>query len=181
MPDGTRLEFSEASRATSGKLSGQIAMSTTVVGTVTVEIWLVDEAGDSSNHLTAKFEVVSDVTPTAWTRRVGGLPFVLHDVLWTGSSFVAVGGDGKVLTSTDGIDWMERSAPVPVELIAVVSRESDVVAVGADATVVLSTDVGATWSIKHTGKSARLAAAAISPSQIVAGGMELQTGNAFMV
>ena len=68
MPDGTRLEFSEASRATSGKLSGQIAMSTTVVWTVTVEIWLVDKAGDSSNHLTAKFEVVSDVTLTAWTR-----------------------------------------------------------------------------------------------------------------
>ena len=95
--------------------------------------------------------------------------------------FLRLAATQKVPTSTDGIDWMERSAPVPVELIAVVSRESDVVAVGADATVVLSTDVGATWSIKHTGKSARLAAVAISPSQIVAGGMELQTGNAFMV
>jgi hypothetical protein len=181
MPDGTRLEFSEASSATTGTVSEQIAMSTKVVGTMAVEVWLVDKAGDSSNHLTAKFEVVSDVTPTAWMRRLGGLPFELNDVLWTGSSFVAVGGDGKILTSTDGIGWMERSSPVGVDLIAVASRESDVVAVGSDATVVLSTDGGATWSIKHTGKQVRLAAVAISPSQIVTGGMELQTGDAFMM
>ncbi|MDH4109815.1 MAG: hypothetical protein OEY13_11895 [Gammaproteobacteria bacterium] len=181
MPDGTRLEFSEASSAITGTVSEQIAISTNVAGTFTVDIWLVDKAGDSSNHLAAKFEVVSDVMPTAWTRRLGGLPFELNDVSWTGSSFVAVGGDGKVLTSTDGIGWVERSSPVGVDLIAVASRESDVVAVGGDATVVLSTDGGATWSIKHTGKQVRLAAVAISPSQIVTGGMELQTGDAFMM
>lgn len=180
-PDGTRLELIEASSATTGTVSEQIAMSTKVVGTFTVEAWLVDKAGDSSNHLIAKFEVVADVMPTAWTRRLGGLPYELNDVLWTGSSFVAVGGDGKVLTSTDGIGWMERSSPVGVDLIAAASRESDVVAVGDDATVLLSTDGGATWSIKHTGKQVRLAAVAISPSQIVTGGMELQTGDAFMM
>jgi len=181
MPDGTRLEFSEASSATTGTVSEQFAMSTKGVGTFTVEVWLVDRAGDTSNHLTATFEVVSDVVPTAWTKQLGGLPFELNDVLWTGSSFVAVGGDGKVLTSADGIGWMERSSRVGVELIAVASRESDVVAVGSDATVVLSTDGGATWSIKHTGKPVRLAAVAISPSQIVTGGMDLQTGDAFMM
>lgn len=181
MPDGTRLEFSEVSSVTTGTVSEQIAMSTKVVGPFTVEVWLVDKAGDSSNHLTAKFEVVSDVMPAAWTRRLGGLPFELNDVVWTGSSFVAVGGDGKVLTSTDGTGWMERSSPAGVDLIAVASRGSDVVAVGSDATVVLSTDGGATWSIKHAGKQVRLAAVAISPSQIVTGGMELQTGNAFMM
>jgi hypothetical protein len=181
MPDGTRLEFSEASSVTTGTMSEHIVMSTKAVGTFTVEVWLVDKAGDNSNHLTAKFEVVNDVMPTAWTRRLGGLPFELNDVAWTGSSFVAVGSGGKILTSTDGIGWMERSSPVSVDLIAVTSRESDVVAVGGDATVLLSTDDGATWSIKHTGQQVRLAAVAISPSQIVTGGMELQTGNAFMM
>jgi len=181
MPDGTRVEFSEASSAATGTVSEKIAMSTKAVGTFTVEIWLVDKVGDSSNHLTARFEVVSDVTPTAWTKRLGGLPAELNDVSWTGSGFVAVGSAGKILTSADGIGWMERSSPVDVDLIAVASRGSDVVAVGGDATVLLSTDGGATWSIKHTGNQVRLAAVAISPSHIVTGGMELQTGNAFMM
>ena len=181
MPDGTRVEFSEASSATTGTVSEQVAMSTKVVGTHTVEVWLVDKAGDTSNHLTAKFEVVGDVAPTAWTKRLDGLPFELNDVAWTGSSFVAVGGAGRLLTSTDGIGWMERSSAVAVDLVAVDSLGSDVVAVGSDATVVLSTDGGATWSVKHTGKPVRLAAVVISPSQIVTGGMDLQTGNAFMM
>ena len=180
-PDGTRLEFSEASSANTGTVSEQIAISTNVVGTFAVDIWLVDKAGGSSNHLTAKVEVVSDVTPTAWTRRLGGLPFELHDVVWTGSSFVAVGNEGKVLTSADGIGWMERASPVSAWLTAVASRESDVVAVGGDATVILSTDGGATWSIKHAGTQAWLEAVAISPLQIVTGGMDPQTGDAFMM
>ena len=181
MPDGTQREFNEASNAISGTVREQIAMSTKAVGSFTVEVWLVDKTGDRSNRLTAKFEVVSDVTPTAWTKRLGGLPFELNDVLWTGGSFVAVGGDGKLLASTDGIDWAERNSPVSVDLIAIAFRESDVVAVGGNATVVLSTDGGATWSVKHTGRQVRLAAVAISPSQIVTGGMELQTGDAFMM
>ena len=181
MPDGTRLAFTEASSTTTGTVSERVAMSTKAVGTFSVEVWLVDKAGDTSNHLTASFEVVSDVMPTAWTKRVNGLPFELNDISWTGSSFVAVGGTGKLLTSTDGIGWMERSSPVGVDLIAVDSSGSDVVAVGRDATVVLSTDGGATWSVKHTGRPVRLAAVTISPSQIVTGGMDLQTGNAFMM
>lgn len=181
MPDGTRVEFTEASNSNTGTVSEQIAMPTKVVGTFSVELWLVDKAGDSSNHLTATFEVVSDVMPTAWTRRLGGLPFALNDVVFDGASFIAVGDSGNIRLSADGIDWVKRDSRTGVELNAVASQGSDVVAVGSDATVVLSTDGGATWSVKHEGKPVRLAAVAVSPSQIVTGGMELQTGDAFMM
>lgn len=181
MPDGTRVEFTEASSSSTGTVSEQIAMPTKVVGTFTVELWLVDKAGDSSNHLTATFEVVSDVMPATWTRRLGGLPFRLNDVVFNGTNFIAVGDGGHILTSADGIDWVERDSRTGVELTAVESRGSDVVAVGNDATVLLSNDDGATWSISHRKERMRLAGVAVSSSQIVTGGMDLNSGNVFII
>ena len=180
MPDGTRLDFAEASNVNQGTLSEQIALSTKTVGSFSVEVWLVDKAGDISNHLTAKFEVLSDVATTDWTR-VSGLPFVLSDVTWTGAQFVAVGYDGKILTSADGTSWVERTSGTDAGLSSVASYGSDIVAVGYDATVLLSTDGGVSWTLKHRGNRVRLAGVAMSSSQIVAGGMDLNTGEVFII
>lgn len=181
MPDGTRVEFSEDPSATTGTVSEQIAMSTKVVGTFTVEMWLVDKAGDSSNHLSAKFQVVTDVTPTAWTKRLGGLPFALTDVVFNGSHFIAVGDKGNILTSADGIEWVARQSGTEADLTAVVSQGEDVVAVGDDATVLLSKDRGVTWTTKYSRERVRLAGVAVDSSQIVTGGMDLNSGNVFII
>lgn len=181
MPDGKRVQFAKGSSAITGTLSEHIATSTKAIGTFTVAVWLVDMAGDSSNRLSATFTVVADVPATEWTSRLTGLPYRLNDVVWNGMTFIAVGDSGKILTSADGIQWVERQSGTVTDLNAIGFYGSDIVAVGSDATVLLSTDGGARWVVKHSGERIRLAAVAITPSQIVVGGMHLQTGDAFMM
>jgi len=181
MPDGSRVDISKFSSGTTGTISEKIAMPTGTIGTYSVEVWLVDGQGDSSNHLSAQFEVVSEVHTSDWTSQLSGLPFALNDVIWNGTRFVAVGDGGKILSSRDGVDWVEHESGTEVGLVAVASRGPLIVAVGHDATVLRSTDSGTTWCVKHSGEPVSLAAVAITPSQVVVGGMHLETGNAFMM
>lgn len=180
-PDGDRTDLSQATSAATGTLTAQLDMATDKVGIFYVEVWLVDKAGDSSNRLKAQFAVGAPAPVGGWTSRLTGMGFVLNDVLWSGDQFVAVGGTGKIMTSEDGIAWVERPSPAVAELAAVASRAPYVVAVGYDATVLLSTDGGDTWKVVHGGSRIRLAAVAIDPPRIVAGGMDLQTGDAVML
>ena len=185
--DGQKVQFGEFSDAATGTLTEQLAVSTKTAGTFAIEVWVVDKAGDASNHLSAQFEVTDGSQGNGWalqwnwTRQLGPLPYVLNDVVWNGTRFVAVGDEGKVLTSSDGTDWVERHSGVDADLEAVAYYESDIVAAGSDGTVLLSADSGATWTIKHRGDNTQIRAVAVSPSQIVAGGMDLRTGNVFII
>lgn len=181
MPDGSRTDVAKASSATTGTVSEQITMSTKTVGTFTVEVWLVDRAGDSSNHLSAKLNIVSDAAAGEWTSRMSGLPFVLNDVLWTGTSFIAVGDGGKILTSADGTAWVEQQSGTSADLRDVAFYGSEIVAVGSGATVLLSADDGVTWTTKHGADRVSLSGVAINAAQIVAGGMDELTGNVFII
>jgi hypothetical protein len=181
LQDGSRLEFAQAVDAATGALSEQFNIPTNKVGAFTINIWLMDKASNRSNLWSATFNVVADVQTDQWTRQAGDLPYVLNDVAWTGERFVAVGDDGHILTSTDGTDWVERQSGTDFGLEAVASLGQDVVAVGQDATVLLSKDGGETWAIKHNVELIRLAAVTMTPEQIVTGGMDQETGDAFMM
>ena len=181
MPDGAVSQFAEVANVVTGTLSEQLTMSTKTVGMFTVEAWLVDKVGDVSNHLSATFEVVADVPVSSWTRRLDGLTYVLNDVTWNGTRFIAVGDGGHILTSADGIDWMTRQSNTTADLLAVAAQGLDVVAVGDDAIVLVSTDGGATWNVRHGGRRVRLAAVAMRAAEIVAGGMELSSGDAYII
>ncbi|NIW09241.1 MAG: hypothetical protein GWN33_01000, partial [Gammaproteobacteria bacterium] len=119
LPDGTSIEFNESIDTATGTLAEEFTMSTEVVGVFTVEFWLVDKAGDSSKHLSADFNVVAIDQTEEWTNRLGGLPYVLNDVVWDGDIFVSVGHNGVILTSADGIVWTERESFTDVHLNAV--------------------------------------------------------------
>jgi len=116
-----------------------------------------------------------------WTARWTGLPFILNDVTWDGENFIVVGDSGVILTSADGTDWAQRESGTDVDLHAIASDGLDIVAVGDLTTVLLSTDHGESWSIKHSGDRVYLPAVAINAWQIVAGGMDQHTGNAFVI
>jgi hypothetical protein len=78
-----------------------------------------------------------------WTKRVSGTTTELHDIVWTGSKYVAVGG--TVLLSSDGITWHSAQSPVQgVYLKCVVWTGSLFVAGGAYGSIVTSLD-GETW------------------------------------
>jgi hypothetical protein len=68
--ESMRIEMSDGARQTmllgpmdteSGTLGEEFTVSTEELGTCTVEVWLVDQAGNTSNHLTADIQVQSPV------------------------------------------------------------------------------------------------------------------------
>jgi hypothetical protein len=162
MPDGTTLDFDESIDTETGTFIEDFAMSTQEFGIFPVEFWLVDKAGNTSNHRTVDIDV-------GWTNRLGGLPYALNDIIWDGTVFIAVGNGGTVLTSADGIDWVARDSGTDATLSAVATFETDIFAVG-DEVVLLSTNHGENWITKAMPDSFVLGAVAVNSSQVVVGG-----------
>jgi len=181
LPDGTSIQFNESVDTATGTLAEEFTMSTQTVGALTVELWLVDKAGDSSEHESAAFDVVWTAETDEWTNRLSGLPYVLNDVVWDGHYFIAVGDTGAVLTSADGVTWTEQETGADFDIFAVASDGTDVVAAGEEMQVLLSSDHGQSWIIKSVGQPGSLRAVTINASQIVAGGMAEETSDAFIV
>ena len=172
MPDGTLFEFGELPATETGTFTKTFTMSTNIVGVYAVEFWLVDGDGDSSNHVTAEFNVVGDLQVSDWTRRLSALPFALNDVVWDGNFFIAVGDGGLILTSADGIDWAERESDTDANLNAVAACGPDIMAVGDGYVVLLSTDHGDTWVSKGSARGGfnHVFAIACNSTQVVIGG-----------
>ena len=63
---------------------------------------------------------------------------VLHDVVWTGERFVAVGEGGLILVSLDGRDWSAVESGTTVSLHGVSTSGATVVAVGDGGTILRS-------------------------------------------
>jgi hypothetical protein len=169
MPGGTTISLDEPLASETGTFSEALTMSTAIIGEFELEFWLVDQAGDSSDQVTAQFHVVADVQTSDWTNRLSGLPDIMSDVIWDGSTFIAVGGDGVVLTSADGIDWVARESGTEATLYALGAYGSDIFAVGKDI-VLQSTDHGETWVTRTQPDAVYFFAVAASSSHLVVGG-----------
>lgn len=151
MPDGTSVEYDESLATETGTFTKDIPIPTNQIGAFSVEFWLVDAAGDSSDPVTAQFHVVADIQVNDWTNRLR-VPLPLLDVVWDGQVFIAVGYGGTVLTSVDGIDWVTQESSTDDNiwddaLYAVAAFGSDIYAVGGSG-VLLSTDHGESWTVK---------------------------------
>jgi hypothetical protein len=68
----------------------------------------------------------------------------LSSITYGNGTFVAVGGSGTILTSTDGIDWIRQSTADPTSLFGVAFGNGNFVAVGFGGTILLSPD-GRDW------------------------------------
>jgi hypothetical protein len=152
MPDGTSMQLSESFATEIGTITEDFALPTNQIGEFSIEIWLVDKAGDSSVHRTADFTVIADVQSSDWTNRLSGLPYVLNDVTswWGKSKFVAVGGGGAILTSPDGIAWTQQVSGTDESLNAVRCDPYACFAVGGSGTVLFSED-GENWDEIYNG------------------------------
>ncbi len=62
----------------------------------------------------------------------------LRALVWTGSQIVAVGGNGAIVVSPDGLTWSVRSSGVTDSLKAVIWTGSQLVAVGSGGVVLTS-------------------------------------------
>jgi hypothetical protein len=177
MPDGTTIEFDEPISTDTGAISEDLTISTQTVGVIMFEFWLVDQAGDSSDPVTAEFRVLAKLQADDWTNRLSGLPYALGDVIWDGDAFIAVGSGGTVLTSADGITWVAVESGTGADLSAVAFYGTDIYAVG-DEIILQSADHGASWTVKGRITEAVLQAVAVNSSQVVVGGYRRSWGTA---
>ncbi len=129
----------------SGTIAEVFTISTEKAGSYTVEIWLVDAAGHTSNHLSGDVRVTGE--PNEWLERAAGLPNILNDVIWNGFEFLAVGDGGLIMRSGDGIAWSRVNSGTTVNLNAVAHLGLgyiDYFVVGDEGTVIRSGD-GENW------------------------------------
>jgi hypothetical protein len=88
MPDGATVDFAESIATETGTFTEGILLPTDKIGAFSVEVWLVDEAGDSSVHRIADFFVTGDVQNSAggiWNGTIAnnltGQSFEIHGVI----------------------------------------------------------------------------------------------------
>jgi hypothetical protein len=101
---------------------------------------------------------------TSWTLR-NPLPTneFLQAVAWSGTQLAAVGQNGAVLTSPNGVAWTVRSSGTTLAMTGVVWTGSQFVAVGDGGSIRTSTD-GVAWSRAAELFPSVTAAAAPSPT-----------------
>lgn len=107
----------------------------------------------------------SDATNWQISTVVADATITLHDVIWTGTRFIAVGGNGSacsIFYSDDGFAWTNAITPAcPIRLLAVAASTDGqrVVAVGDLAgptpLALTSADGGVNWSPVVTGGTIR--------------------------
>lgn len=130
----------------SGTLTEEFVVSTVEPGAITVDIWLVDVSGNTSNELSAEIQVVADTS--VWLQRESGLPNILNDVKWNGFEFLAVGDGGLIMRSEDGVAWTRIESGTTANLNAIASLGLgyvDYLVVGDEGTVIRSRD-GENWN-----------------------------------
>lgn len=108
---------------------------------------------------------------TGWTPFPTGVPS-LQDVTYFARSglFVAVGGGGAIVTSTDGVAWAQQNVPTSFNLNGVAAGDALVIAVGDGGTILSSAD-GATWVARNSGTDATLSGVTVGGGLVVAVGV----------
>lgn len=92
----------------------------------------------------------------------------LNDVTFARETFVAVGREGIILTSPDGLDWERQDSDCQANLFAVSAGDDLVVAVGDEGTIVVSPNGVDCWARAKSGTKAPLRDVAFGNGRYVA-------------
>jgi hypothetical protein len=127
--------------------------------------------------ITAASGIISNSTTLmviTWSLQASGTLNDLSGIVWSGTSFVAVGANGTVLTSPDGITWTSRTSGTTSYLTGIAWSGTQFVAVGYDTTsvagIILSSPDGVTWTVQTSGALWYLRGVVWSGTQFVAVG-----------
>jgi hypothetical protein len=92
---------------------------------------------------------------TTWTLRTSGTNRPLYGVTYGDGTFVAVGDNGTILTSPDGVAWTARDLwpPFGPPLYGVTYGNGTFVAVRPYTTTILTSPDGVTWTERASGTS----------------------------
>ncbi len=108
----------------------------------------------------------SNVTTINFTKDVDSVKDNLHGITFGNNTFVAIGRDGVVKTSSDGVSWTTGSSSTHALLLNIVFGSNQFIAVGYDGTIVTSSD-GMTWTEKSSGSINQLNAIAWNGNRYV--------------
>lgn len=99
------------------------------------------------------YALYSSTNGVDWTVRYNVLsinPYsMLNAVTYAGNQFVAVGSDGIILTSADGLTWAERNSGTKNHLYTVIYARGLLIAGGSAGTILTSAD-GINWANRIT-------------------------------
>jgi len=93
----------------------------------------------------------------------------LFGIAWSGSRFVAVGADGTIINSPDGVSWTNCNSGTTIELNSISWSGSQFVAVGNSGTILTSPD-GVNWTKQTSGTGDTLRGVVWGGNQFVAVG-----------
>jgi Photosynthesis system II assembly factor YCF48 len=86
----------------------------------------------------------SDLSSGAWTLQSSGTNLDLYGVAFVNGVFIAVGSQGTLLTSSDGVTWTPRNSTTTENLWQVAFGANTYIVVGDSGTILSSSD-SATW------------------------------------
>ena len=102
----------------------------------------------------------------AWIQVASPTGTTLRSVSWTGSSYVAVGDSGVILSSPTGRNWTTESSGTTHSLRVVRGNDTLRIAAGESGTVVVDRNRGG-WTASPTGDTLAIQALAIGPVRTV--------------
>ncbi|MEK3876544.1 Ig-like domain-containing protein [Paenibacillus sp. FSL M7-0420] len=138
---------------------GGITLNAVAIGTGTVMVGNGGEIGALSSSMT-------------WTDRESGVTENLNDIIHTGTDgeYVAVGDNGIVLTSTDGVSWTPSDGSFGMNWNGVSYGDEKLVLVGDSGFIMIKNDNGTDWEIVYSDPATNLNAVAYGNGTFVAVG-----------
>lgn len=136
-----------------------ITLNAVAVGTGTIMVGNEGKIGALSSSMT-------------WTGRESGITNNLNDIVYTGTGgkFVAVGEDGILLTSTDGVSWTSPDLFLNMNWTGVSYGNEKLVIVSDSGLIMVKDDNDPDWNIPYSDPTTKLNAVAYGNGKFVAVG-----------
>jgi hypothetical protein len=93
--------------------------------------------------------VLTSPDGTTWTKRSFGTPAATGKIRFDGAKFIAVGDDGVILTSVNGITWSTVIPATPGRIARIASSDTMIAATGSSKGTVLTSPDGAHWTARY--------------------------------
>ena len=162
-PSGLTISPTQVSVSGQTTKSLEIHISSSVEAK-TYSLRLVGQSGSSTAY--ADFNLTVNEEDGGWVERNSGTSVKLIDTIYGGDLFVAVGWNGTVLTSPDGISWSMHDSGTNNHLHDVTYGPNQYIAVGQDGTILTSLD-GISWEKQDSATSAWLSGSIYASGKFV--------------
>lgn len=120
---------------------------TTITNLLPGRQYIVTVQANNKDSFSPGENAVTTYQPSNWKAAVPSTPAVeIHDMSWNGSTYVAVGNGGTIITSTDGNNWSMQNSGMDGWIHAIEWMGDKFVAIEASGTEVSTSLDGIEWT-----------------------------------